>query len=292
MATRRPNALFLSIVLLLVSSPVFAGGTGEEALGSEERPIIIAVVLRESSPEIKESIEEFLVPIELETGYSIDVSIRRRYSELLDLLRTGKADLALMPPLTFLVASAQGLAEPGFTGEGNPPEVGCRVLARPGFLPESFEEMAGARIVRFDPAAQDGWLSAMLALETYQHGFSHQVNIVDVDSYEEALAALREGRADAGIFPGGPNGTEEADLQVLAEIEDIQGWGIHFHPSVAEEVRRKISNAFIERSGDPPALGFLHELFGWTSIAPAPEDFPLPYEALLRSAGLTSADLP
>jgi ABC-type phosphate/phosphonate transport system substrate-binding protein len=280
---------------LLGAASLCAGATGEEALGSEERPLIWAVSIETIADEALGNIERSLVAFELEAGLSIDLFVSPSYDAILTRLERGEVHLALLPPLTWLVAAERGSVVAGPIGKAASAQRDVEVIVTPGFAADSWGSLDAVRIARFDPLAHEGWLLAKLVAESSSPGASARFETIDLESTRHVLEAVRDGLADVGIVSVAARegiAPEFESLEPFARIEGPTEFMIAFHPLVPQPLREQISTLLVGRPVESGPFEFLGRWFGIEEIIVTPADFADRYELLVSGSGLSPADLP
>ena len=271
---------------------VFSGGTGEEALGSEEKPVIWAMVFEHPDAPAIDDIERFFVPLELEIGHYMDAVVLDSYEDVFAILLAGGAHCVILPPLTYLIALRDNIVEPGIIGYADSGRTGGLIVGQSKLVPETIDDILKARIARSDTLSQDGWLTTRLAIEATTSGISDDISYVEADTYAHVIELLLDDEADFGILPAEYRGEIGVGLSIFVEFESIAGWGIHFHPSATQEFRSRITQSLQARTDEPESLGFLNDLYGWNRIETGDENLTPALQAILSSVGLDIDDLP
>lgn len=282
--------LLLLVWFVHLPSALHAGATGEESLGSEERPVIWSFVDPDASEQELAEIESFLVPIELETGYLMDARAASSYSKLFSLLEAGEVHVVVLPALTHLIAADRGLVVDGIVDsidQGMDP--GSLVLAPRGSTLTSIVGNEPIRIARFDPPSQRDWLLARIAISA--SGLT-SVETVDFEDRDGVIEAVENGAADLGVIGYLAEAPVPENLEIIVEIEDVPGSRLCFLSSLPDDIRKAVESSLLNRSTQGQSLGFLAYQFGWSEVTrPSPVLIDR-YRSLLRSAGIDIASLP
>ncbi len=287
--------IITTLLFALVAFSVSAGGAGEEALGSEERPIVWAFVAPPDYPGFAEDVRQAIVPVELSAGYTMTVQLFDTYAEIIERLDRGAVHMAALPSLTYVVASQRGTAEAGLIAEQEPRTFDAEIVARAELEIAGPGSIVGLTYARHDPYSSVDWLAPQIMMAAAGIDPAADIAVLDVASEQEVLNAIYEGRADLGVAridaldryaESRPDLKRRVTSLVL--IESIGADGVHFHPSVDEAIRKAVVASLEEMSED--AMKPFTRAYGWTRFLRADDSDFDAYRVLLRSVGLL--DLP
>jgi len=219
-----------------------------------------------------------------ELGAPFEARLVASYGELADELATGRVDFAWLPPLhaarlarhsgVALLVQAQRAGRSGYHS----------VLFGPPRSPlQSLRDLAGKRLAFVHRHSASGYLVAASLLA--REGIVLAGPPLFCGSHAAVVAAVREGRADAGVtfctFAGEPEAGEivtagwtqaEAGsgepMRLLAVAGQVPADTVCAWPGVSREQRLSMSRLLLELHTRPAGLQLLQQLFGAERFTP------------------------
>ena len=292
----------IAVIFVLLSTVCYAGGTGEEALGSEERPIVWAMARVETEPAFDDRFDAFLTLLYNTTGLYFKSSVHDTNSEILALIdnRAALPDIITFPGFTHLIVMETGEYRALLYANSNESvHPYSQLIVRAGDSIEGFADLAGKTLARPEPASDSGWIVPRIVLET--NGANPRrllADIVDVGSHKAVVGAIYSGAADVGttyVDAREELVTELPDvyerLSVLTVVEGVSGWFISFHTSVDEEIGERVSEAILKRDADGLSA-FFAEVMGWLTIVPFERKYEETFRLILSAVAIDPSDLP
>lgn len=217
--------LVASAALLGACAPAAAGADTLEASTAPAEPLVFAMPPGTDDPDILGQAEVLMTHIEEATGREVELETPADYLGVVEAVRQGFVDVALMSPFSTALAVANGSVAPLLAWEASDePASTCYVLADSPI--ESVEDVAGRQVAFVDPGSTTGYFMPTSLLA--EHG------LVDGEDYtstfagghDSAMLAMLNGSVDvactsiadmlieAGVFT-------EADVKVIGETAPI-----------------------------------------------------------------------
>ncbi|MGM0576803.1 MAG: phosphate/phosphite/phosphonate ABC transporter substrate-binding protein [Myxococcota bacterium] len=239
------------------------------------------VALREFSP-----IAEFL---EHELGVPVEMLIATSYGDLIDQVDAEKVDLALLPPLSYVLARERSddvhllmsVINRGRT------HYSAFILVRMDDPASSLEDLMGRRIAFVDRSSTSGYLMPRAALLPKdivpERDFEETIF---TGSHVRAIRMLARGEVDAAATATGmlhvarrlgeeaPESERLGHLRILYKTGRVPYDALCTVGDLPEEVLAKLEGAFLAmNTRNPEARAFLSATHGITGWAPAEDDF-------------------
>ena len=295
------KAYFL-IALFVIASLALAGcGTKEAELGTEENPLIWALVPSSESDTVLASFDAVADIIYDETGLVIDPFVATEYAGVIEALSADppKAHISSLATFAYLVAAERGVSEAELVSvRYGSPSYNGQIYVRADSGINSLEELAGKTFCRPDPLSTSGWI--IPAIELQAAGVDPEndlAEVVDAGSHDAAVAGVYNGDCDAGSsFVDARSSLEEDYPDIMEVIKvinisvEIPNDGVQYHPSVSREIRDQINAALIAMSGTEEGAEALDLAYEWSELSPRSDDFYDPFRQVLDAAGVNIED--
>ncbi len=287
-----------TLVLLLLSMQVFAGGEPDGELGTEDHPIVWALVPRGEDPtaagEVAARIQEL-------TGIWVQAAIANSYADILEALAAGPsgAHMTVLPALPYLAAVDRDLVQPGLLGvRAEASSYATKIIVHTEAGIEALSELPGRSFARPGPFSDGGWVipTVMMRAEGFDPEELGAVN--DVANYPAVVEAVYNRDSDAGAIPVGGltafyEEYEDLDEQitVLAESPRIPNEGVQFDPQVPQELREQITNALLQLIETPEGNELIRRIYSWDALERASDDAYTDLRALVDQAELSTEEM-
>ncbi len=295
------KAYFL-IALFVIASLALAGcGQQEAELGTEENPLIWALVPSSESDTVLESFDAVTNIIYEETGLVIDPFVATEYAGVIEALSADppKAHIASLATFAYLVAAERGVAEAELVSvRYGSPSYNGQIFVRADSGINSLEELAGKTFCRPDPLSTSGWIIPSIELQAA--GVNPETDlaeVVDAGSHDAAVAGVYNGDCDAGSsFVDARSSLEEDYPDIMDVIKiinisvEIPNDGVQYHPSVPREIRDQINAALIAMPETEEGAEALDLAYEWSELSPRTDDFYDPFRQVLDAAGVNIED--
>jgi len=288
-------------VLLLAATAVFAGGAQEAELGTEENPIVWALVPSGETQAILAGADELVAMLEERTGYIFSAIVAADYSGVIEALSADppSAHMAALNTFGAILAAERGVAKVGLIAvrRGDPFYGGQFVVAADSGI-ESVADMAGRTFARPDPNSTSGWIVPSIVMRAAGvNPDTDLAEVVDAGGHSGVISAVYNQSADAGasfvdarstISEDNPDVNEK--VLVLEEFGPIPNDGIQYSTAMPEEMRNAITDAFIDIAGTEEGVAAMESVYEWTDIVRQDDSFYDPFRQVLEAAGVDLSD--
>ncbi len=295
------KAYFL-IALFVIASLALAGcGQQEAELGTEENPLIWALVPSSESDTVLASFDAVTDIIYEETGLVIDPFVATEYAGVIEALSADppQAHISSLATFAYLVAAERGVAEAELVSvRYGSASYNGQIFVRADSGINSLEDLAGKTFCRPDPLSTSGWIIPSIELQAA--GVNPETDlaeVVDAGSHDAAVAGVYNGDCDAGSsFVDARSSLEEDYPDIMEVIKvinisvDIPNDGVQYHPSIPREIRDQINAALIAMPETEEGAAALDLAYEWSELAPRGDDFYDPFRQVLDAAGVNIED--
>ena len=288
---------YILITLMVLTGLTLTGCQQEAELGTEENPLIWALVPSGESDTVLSGFDAVTDIIFDETGIVIEPFVATEYAGVIEALSADppKAHIASLATFAYLVAAERGVAEAELVSVryGSPTYNG-QIFVRADSGIETLADLAGKTFCRPDPLSTSGWIIPSIELQAAGvNPDTDLAEIVDAGSHDAAVAGVYNGDCDAGSsFVDARSNLEEdyADvmevLKVINVSVDIPNDGVQYHPSVPQELREQINGALIAMPATEAGATALDTAYEWSELVPRGDDFYDPFRQVLDAAGV------
>ena len=288
---------YVVIALMVIASFTLTGCKKEAALGTEENPIIWALVPSGETDTVLAGFEDVAAILYDETGLVIEPFVATEYAGVIEALSADppKAHMASLATFAYLVASARGVADVALVSEryGSPSYNG-QIITRVDSGINSIEDLAGKTFCRPDPLSTSGWIIPMITMQAFGiNPDTDLAEIVDAGSHDAVAAGVYDGTCDAGSTYVDVRSSMEEDYPDIMEVTkvinvsvDIPNDGVQFSPSVPAEIREPIVNALLTINETEEGLAAIDAAYEWTKLVAKDDSFYDPFRQVLDAAGI------
>lgn len=273
----------------------------EPALGTEENPIIWAVVPSGDTERVVAGFDEVAALLYDATGLVVKPFVATEYAGVIEALSADppKAHMSSLATFAYILAAERGGAEAELVSVrfGNPTYNG-QIYARVDSGIETIADLNGKTFCRPDPLSTSGWIIPSITLKAA--GIDPDTDlaqIVDAGSHDAAIAAVYNGDCDAGSSYVDARTRVEGDypdvMDVIKIIEisiDIPNDGVQYSPSVPREIRDKLNAALIAMPETEEGLEALDTAYQWSELIEKDDSFYDPFRQVLDAAGVDPAE--
>ena len=297
----RTRVFYLALVILLVGS-LFLSGCGEKELGTEENPIILAVVPSGETETVVAGFDEVASLIYDESGLVVEPFVATEYAGVIEALCSDppKAHMASLATFAYVVAHERGCADAELvaTRYGSAVYNG-QIFVRADSGIETLADLEGKTFCRPDPLSTSGWIIPSITLKAAGvDPDTDLAEVVDAGSHDAVVAAVYNGDCDAGAtYIDARTAIEDEHpdvmdvLKVINVTADIPNDGVQWHPSVPQEIRDKVNNALLAISETEAGQEALYTAYEWNALEKHGDDFYDAFRQVLDAAGLKPEDL-
>jgi len=289
---------YFLIVLVIIASLGLAGCKPKEAeLGTEENPLIWALVPSGETDVVLAGFDAVTDIIYEETGLVIESFVATEYAGVIEALSADppNAHIASLATFAYIVAAERGVADVALVSQryGSPSYTG-QIFVRADSGIETLADLAGKTFCRPDPLSTSGWIipSVTLAAAGVDPD-TDLAEVVDTGSHDAAVSGVYNGDCDAGssYVDARSNLVEDYPdvMDVIKVIEvsvDIPNDGVQFSPSVSQELRDQIVDVLLHIHETDEGLAAIEAAYEWTELVAKDDSFYDPFRQVLDAAGV------
>jgi phosphonate transport system substrate-binding protein len=297
---KRITILFIS--LFVIASLALAGCQPAEAeLGTEENPIVWALVPSGETDTVLSGFQNVVDIIYDETGLVIEPFVATEYAGVIEAMAADppKAHMASLATFAYMLASERGIAEAELVAvRYGSPSYNGQIFVRTDSGINSVAELDGKTFCGVDPLSTSGWIIPSFTLGAAGVNPDTDLEgVVFAGSHDAAVAAVYNGECDAGasFVDARSNLTDDYPdiMEALTVIEvsvDVPNDGVQYHPSVPREVRDKINNVLLTIHETEEGLEAINQAYEWTELSARDDSFYEPFRQILDAAGVNIQD--
>ncbi|MGP4020146.1 phosphate/phosphite/phosphonate ABC transporter substrate-binding protein [Saccharopolyspora sp. 5N708] len=251
----------LLAVLACAALPLGLAACGPSAAtdqGSARNPdeLVFASVPSEDSTSLEQEFKPLVDMLSKETGKKIRVEKATDYAAVIEGQRTGKIDIAMYGPLSYVVARNSGVritplgaqvetkaAAPGYWSYG---------VVKADSPIQSLADFRGKQVCFVDPNSTSGYLYPKAALQTAGIDVTRDLKPVMAGGHDASVLAINSGQCDAGfaenkmvdeLLPE-KGAIKPGDLRVVWRSELIPGSPAAVSDDLDPALKDKIVEAF------------------------------------------------
>lgn len=294
--------LLIAIGLVFCVGTVFAAGSEEAELGSEENPIVWSFVPSGEMERVASGAQQVADLLHAETGLYFDTNVATEYAGVIEAMSSvpAEAHMASLATFAYVLAADRGVADAALVSVryGSPTYNG-QLIARKDSGISSPADLNGKTFARPDPLSTSGWIIPMLTMRAA--GVDPETGlkgVVDAGSHDAVVAAVLNGDVDAGatyvdartrVEDDYPNVMD--DVVIIALTADIPNDGVQFIPSMPMEIREKIVAALLKIAATDEGLEALNTAYQWNALEEHDDTFYDPFRQVLQASGLSINEL-
>ena len=322
----RKNRLFLILSLLAIAAMVLGACTTAEepvveepepmeepeeveepepeeaALGTEENPIVWAVVPSGETERVVAGFEEVAALIFEETGLVIEPLVATEYAGVIEALSADppQAQMASLATFAYILAAERGVAEAELVSvRFGLPTYNGQIFVRSDSGLETLADLAGTTFCRPDPLSTSGWI--IPSIELAAAGVNPDTDlaeVVDAGSHDAAIAGVYNGDCDAGASYVDARTRIEEDypdvmdvIQVIYITGDVPNDGVQYSPVMTREMRDEINNALLAIAETEAGQEALDTAYQWNALQVIDDSFYDSFRQVLDAAGVNVEEL-
>lgn len=208
------------------------------------------------------------------------------YRSLVDTLSTGALDLAWMPPVAFVEAERHGARALAVASRLGKTTYFSALIARADADISTLADLRGKTIAWVDRDSASGYLFALAELVRAFGGTEPLGKQHFVGSHRAVCEAVADGWAAAGatyavldergeVATSGWHerlGARACEIKVVSFTRKIPGDNVAARPGLDPEVKKRLSRALVDLSGDDEGRKILGDVFHAEALVPAPGD--------------------
>jgi len=293
---------YLLFALFIISAFLLSACGGEAELGTEENPIIWAVVPSGETEQVVTGFEEVASLIQDETGLVIEPFVATEYAGVIEAMCSDppKSHMASLATFSYILASERGCAEAALVAVrfGSSTYNG-QIFVRSDSGIESISDLEGKTFCRPDPLSTSGWIIPSITMKA--EGLDPETDlaeIVDAGSHDAAVTGVLNGDCDAGAsYVDARSAVEDEYPNVMDELTiinisaDIPNDGVQFIPEFDEEKKSQIVDALMAIAETEEGQEALDTAYSWTALEKQDDTFYDPFRQVLDAAGVSPEEL-
>lgn len=289
-------------LILLVALPVAAFATPTAAeLGTEENPIVWALVPSGETQEILAGADDVIDTLEEKTGYVFEAVVATDYSGVIEALRSDppSAHMAALNTFGAILASELGVAEVALIAvrRGRPFYDGQIIAASDSGI-TSLADIVGKTFARSDPNSTSGWIVPQIVLAAAGVDPNQDIaQVLDAGSHPAVVTAIYSGSADVGATYIDARTAVQDDYSdvmekvvVIEEFGPIPNDGIQFSTQMESSMRGVIVDALLEIAATEDGAAALDAIYSWNELIEQSDEFYDPFRQILEASGFDIAD--
>jgi phosphonate transport system substrate-binding protein len=290
------NRFLILFAVLIAALLLSACGPGK--LGTEENPIIWAVVPSGETERVVSGFEEVAAMVYDETGLVIKPFVATEYAGVIEAMcsEPTKAHMSSLATFSYILAAEKGCAEAALVSVRYGSAVyNGQIFVRADSGINSIEDLAGKTFCRPDPLSTSGWVIPSITLKAA--GVDPETDlaeVVDAGSHDASVAGVYNGDCDAGSsFVDARSNIEEEYPDVMDVIKvleisaDIPNDGVQFVKGFDPELETQIVNALLAIAATDAGVEALDIAYQWTAVEKHDDTFYDPFRQVLDAAGVS-----
>ena len=297
----RKKHLFILFAILIIGS-IFLTACGGKKLGTEENPIIWAVVPSGETERVVSGFEQVADLINQETGLVIKPFVATEYAGVIEALCSDppKAHMASLATFSYILAHEKGCADAALVSVryGSPVYNG-QIFVRADSGINTLADLKGKTFCRPDTLSTSGWIIPSITLKAAGVDPEKDLaQIVDAGSHDASVAGVYNGDCDAGASYVDARGRIEDEypdvMDVIKVIEvsaDIPNDGVQFVTGFDEELKTQIVDALLKIAQTDEGKEALDTAYQWNDLEKHDDSFYDAFRQVLDAAGVSPEDL-
>lgn len=289
---------YFLIALFVIASMALAGcGPREAELGTEENPIVWALVPSGETDTVLTGFQRVADIIFEQTGLVVEPFVATEYAGVIEAMSADppKAHMASLATFAYMLASERGAAEAELVSlrRGSASYNG-QIFVRTDSGITTIPDLAGKTFCGVDPLSTSGWIIPSITLAAYGvNPDTDLAGVVFAGSHDAAVSAVYNGECDAGssFVDARSNLTEDYPdiMEAITVIEvsvDIPNDGVQYHPSVSRELRDQLNGVLLTIHETEAGAEAIFQAYEWSELAPRDDSFYEPFRQILDAAGV------
>ena len=294
------NYRLLIVVAVLMVAALVLSACGPGKLGTEENPIVWAVVPSGETERVVTGFEEVATMIFDQTGLVVTPFVATEYAGVIEAMCSDPANahMASLATFSYILAAEKGCAEAGLVSVRYGSAVyNGQIFVRADSGIETFADLAGKTFCRPDPLSTSGWVIPSITLKAAGIDPDADLVIVDAGSHDASVAGVYNGDCDAGSSYVDARSTIEEDhpdvMDVIKVIEisaDIPNDGVQFVSGFDAEIQAQLVAALLAIAETEEGQAALDTAYSWNALEVHDDTFYDPFRQVLDAAGVSVED--
>ncbi|MFN7455538.1 MAG: phosphate/phosphite/phosphonate ABC transporter substrate-binding protein [Pseudobdellovibrionaceae bacterium] len=302
---KRLAQVLSSIVALGITLSLTGCTINKGELGSEKNPIKLFFVPSVDTKVIEENSKLFKAHLEKETGYKFKVEIPHSFIAVVEAFGSKQADVASINTFGYILAHDKYGAEARLTVlRHGLATYQAQFLAKADGPIKSLADFNGKKMAFVDPSSASGFLLPKKVLNDKGIKPAEEVFAMKHDS---VVSMIYQGQVDGGATFYSPEHegkiqdarrlvkTQYPDVEQKIKIveltEAIPNDPIIFRKELTEEMKKKITDAFVSFVATPEGKATFEKVYGVTDLKVATDADYEPVRVMLKSIGKTADEL-
>jgi polar amino acid transport system substrate-binding protein len=271
------------------------GAYEEEALGTEDNPIIWVLVPSQDTQVVLTGADEIAAVFEEETGLIVEPLITTDFTGAVEAMCSGEAHMGALNTFNYVLAAARGCADVGLASVrfGSTFYQG-QLVTRNDTGVESIEDFAGKTFCRPDPTSTSGWVIPSIDMQAAGIDPENDLaNIIDAGGHDAVIISIYNGDCEVGsTFVDARTNVEEdfPDVMdvvvVLSQSPPIPNDTISFLPDLDPDVRAALIAVFLKLASTEEGLEILDSVYSWSGMEETEDSFYDGFRQQLEAAGI------
>jgi len=297
------KAFFLLLAVLVLGGVFLTACKAKTPeLGTEENPIIWAVVPSGETDRVVSGFDQIAKLVYDDTGLVIKPMVATEYAGVIEALCSDppKAHMASLATFSYILAHEKGCAEAELVSvRFGSASYNGQIIVRADSGITSLEDLKGKTFCRPDPLSTSGWIIPSLTLRAAGvNPDTDLAQIVDAGSHDAVVAGVYNGDCDAGATYVDARSRIEDDhpdvmdvIKVISVSADIPNDGVQYVPSFPRELRDKINAALLNLQNTDEGKAALDTAYQWQGLEAHDDTFYDAFRQVLDAAGVSAEDL-
>ncbi len=296
----------LSVVWSLALAVLVVGCTSQKGeLGSEKNPVKLFFTPSVDAKVIEDNSKVFKAYLEKATPYKFQVAIPQSFVAVVEAFGTKRADVAAMNTFGYIMAHEKYGTEARLTViRHGASTYQAQFLTRANSAIKKLEDFNGKKMAFVDPVSASGYLLPLKMLKDHQVNFKESVF---AGKHDSVVMMIYQGQVDGGAtFYSPPHEGEiqdarrlvktqypdvEKKIRVVALSEGIPNDPIIFRKDMPEEMKQKITDAFVAFVETPEGKAAFEKIYSVTAIKRATDADYDSVREILKTLGKSASDL-
>ncbi len=272
-----------------------AGAYEEEALGTEDNPIVWVLVPSQDTQVVLTGADEIAAVFEEETGLIVEPFITPNYTAALEAMCSGEAHMGALNTFNYVRGKARGCADVGLASVrfGSTFYQGQLVTHVDAGV-EGIEDFAGKTFCRVDPTSTSSWIFPSITMQAAGIDPENDLaDIIDTGGHDAVVIAIYNGDCEVGAtFIDARTNVEEdfPDVMdvvvVVGESAAIPNDTISFLPDLDSDVRAALVAVFLKLASTDEGLAILNSVYSWDGMEEVVDSFYDGLRQQLEAAGI------
>jgi len=293
------TTLALRLGALLLVLVLAACAPSEPALGSAERPLVMAFVPSVETQQLLAVVTPFAQLLEKETGYRIRAEVPTSYVAVVEAMGAKKVDIAQLSPFAYVLARQKHGVETilTFVRTGKPTYQGYIVVRSDSGI-NTLDDLRGKKFAFVEPTSTSGHIYPKALL--VQKGIDPDrffASATFAGGHDKVLIALMSKQVDGGAVYDGARDLPgivqqypdiKTATKIIAETPPIPNDTIVVRPDLPADMVAKLREAIIKVSGTPEGETLLKKTYRIDGFVPSKD---ADYDPVRKAAEVLKIDL-